>query len=58
MISESLSGQKILSGDVELWVWDRENGGELDLLVFNVSLREGIGSCFIQSRQLVQTLSK
>lgn len=40
----------MLSGDVELWEWDKENGEELDL-VFNVSLREGVGSCYIQSRR-------
>ena len=58
VISESLSGRTMLSADSEVWEWDKENGEELDLLVFNVSLREGVGSCYIQSRQLVQTLSK
>lgn len=48
----------VMCADSEVWEWDKENGEELDLLVFNVSLRKGVGSCYIQSRQLVQTLSK
>lgn len=54
----------MLSADSEVWEWDKENGEELDLLVFNFSMREipsmreGVGSCYIQSKQLVQTLSK
>lgn len=48
----------MLSTDLEVWEWDEKNGKELDLLVFNVWLKEGVGSCYVQSRQLVQTLSK
>lgn len=40
------------------WGMGKASGEELGLPVFNVPLRGGVGSCSIQSRQLVQTLSK
>lgn len=47
----------MLSADLEVWEWDKESGEGLDLLVFNVSLRGGVGSCYKQSRLSVNRLS-
>lgn len=55
-MTKSSSGRKIPT-DLEVWEWDEESGEGLDLLVFNASLRGGVGSCYKQSRLLVNRLS-